>query len=268
MGENQRTSGRYMFRDLQSSTRLVQTVTCVSLLLELVRLIWRWHAAQSVSPDAGLAPSSEFTLGQYLDLALGISILASAIVGLIWLQLAKTNAHALKPPLKHAITREIWWFLVPAINIRTPIYVVYDIWNASGGDPKEGRIIFIWWALTWISGFVFLIWTLGSGLHPSGQFTFAGSGVSFLILVTRIDKLQRRRAIAAVFGEADKPAAPKRHFAETLDIPPTVLDDVFRDLEPERKERSLQPATRASLPTSLEHPGVIYVQRPSGDAKS
>ena len=239
----------HRWRDRSKPTTLLTVVTLVCLVLQVSKGAVDALSVRAYSLDGSLQSAPSFALGRLLDRTLLASIMICAAVSLVWLYLASVNAHVLKPRMK--------------------LSVVYDIWAASGGDQKGGRVMITWWCLTVPSVLLCIAWASG-GLRPNllSQAVIAGASLSFLILARRLNQLQQDSLRLQAFGDDPEAEAeaPRNSFAEHLDMPLSVVEDTMRRLEPQRHEGKLQPPA-GSGPKALSvndrgPPAVVYVRRP------
>ena len=259
----------HRWRDLSKPTTLLTVVTLVCLVLQVSKGAVDALSVRTYSLNGSLQSAPSFAFGRLLDRTLLASIMICAAVSLVWLYLASVNAHVLKPRMKYSPLVGLVWFFVPGLGTIMPLSVVYDIWAASGGDQKGGRVMITWWCLTVPSVLLCIAWASG-GLRPNllSQAVIAGASLSFLILARRLNKLQQDGLRLQAFGDDPEAEAeaPRNSFAEHLDMPLSVVEDTMRRLEPQRHEGKLQPPA-GSGPKALSvndrgPPAVVYVRRP------
>jgi hypothetical protein len=265
MVESDAGANGHRWRDLTTLTRVLAIASAISLFFHLVRAIF------STAPDIDAASlaATGLPVTPGVDLALQISIFVCAGLGLAWLHGASVNAHILRPRMKYSPGASVAWFFVPALNIIMIMAVVYEIWSASGGDKKGGRLVMVWWALVVLAIHGDVVWLAGVPRPWLIQIVVVGATLSFLLLARRIVLLQAVGAAGEVFGDAsDVDDGPETAAFSPVDTNPQPSLEMFEPAGLHPKEYTVGPSPGVAKVHPIGRvPAPILVRRPEAGAK-
>ena len=259
--ETDETGSVHVWRDLTSPTRVLTVASAASLFLHLVQaaILWVDPVVDARAIEAALARG--VTVGALVELALVLSIIVCAGLSLAWLYRASTNALLLHGRMKYSPRGGVIWFFIPAVNTIMSLSVVYDIWSASGGNKKGGRLVLLWWALAMASIYIVTTWLVGSRIDLITQAVVAGSTLTFMLLARRILALQRFAETGAEFGEPAREVDPAAKPFIPIDTAPHASLERVEPLQQPREYKIASGSSRAAQSVGPA-PAPIVVRRP------
>ena len=223
----------YVYKNLRPLGRAVAiflglglAVATVDLFYD-IRLLVLLNAIAGGDRPAVAAFESALDTSDYLAIAYICVLLVSAVVFLVWVYRANSNAHALGfADLKFTPGWAVGWWFVPIANVVQPARVMIELFRiAQAPDPSAGRRhigiapVVVWWLLVLFSNgadrygarkmAAESVEPFRQGLIATiaGDIMFLTAGVLAFWLVQRITAgIETARALAT--ADAAQPAAP------------------------------------------------------------
>lgn len=255
-------AGDYRWRELSTLTNMLTIASAVSLILHVIRAAIFHFAPGYAAPSDMPWLSAGISFGPLLELALQVSIILCTGLGLMWLHGASVNAHILQSRMKYSPRAGVLWFFIPAVNSIMSLAVVYEIWSASGGDRKGGRLVLVWWVLAMATLYFDVFWLVGEPADLLFQIIVAGSTISFLMLARRIRALQAVGAAGVVFRDDDDIDPYETAAFSPVDINPQPSLELFESTRALPKTHVALPSNSAKGYPVDPRPGSIVVRRP------
>jgi len=142
----------YAFRDPKGRTTTLKVLLWIGAAVAVVALISDFMTLLFLSrylPGGGGWQANQFRQAlvggcQWLLLAI------TAVVFLMWVHRANTNARLLGAEMKFTPGWAVGWFFIPIWNLWKPYQIMREIWRASqegAGQRKPNDLLVAWWML-------------------------------------------------------------------------------------------------------------------------